>query len=206
MKSKIYEYQKDNFNLISKNLLLALLLLLNFTAFAQKPCEIDNDINDSLGTYKSIKQHMIFERSFAGNSTNIFFALANNNGILAVEAQILQRSQDFIKAMCFDTGSKIYLQLNNGKIVTLLYTGTEDCGNLLRDENNNNNNRLITGTFVFAKDNFEELKTSPVTFMRVKFAGETIDYPFRTAFFSEMDKKVYEPETYFIDYLKCIEN
>lgn len=199
----VKQYQKNNFNLMSNKLFLALFILLSFTTFAQKPCEIDNDIKDSLGTYKSTKQYIVFERSFAGNSTDIFFSLASNNGILAVEVQILQRSQDFIKALCFDPNSKIYLQLNNGKIATLLYTGTENCGNLLRDENNGNN-RFTTGTFVFAKENFEELKTSPVTFMRVKYTGETIDYPFRTAFVSEMDKKVYEPEGYFIDYLKCI--
>jgi hypothetical protein len=188
-----------------KNLFLALFLLLNFTAFAQKPCEIDNDIKDSLGTYKSTKQHVIFERNFAGNSTNIFFALYNDNGILGLETQILQRSQDFIKAICFDASSKIYLQLNNNKIITLLYAGSDTCGNLLRDENNSNN-RITSGTFVFSKENFEELKKSPVTFMRVKYAGETIDYPFRTAFVSELDKKVYEPEGYFIDFLKCVEN
>ncbi len=188
-----------------KNLFFALFLLLNFNAIAQKPCEIDNDIKDSLGTYKSTKQHLIFERSFAGNSTNIFFALSNSNGLLAVEVQILQRSQDFIKAFCFDKTSKIYLQLNNGKIATLLYAGDETCGNLLRDDNNGNN-RLTTGTFVFAIENFDALKNSPVTFMRVKFAGEMIDYPLKTSFVSELDKKAYEPENYFINYLKCIEN
>jgi hypothetical protein len=188
-----------------KKLFLALFLFLNLTAFAQKPCEIDNDIKDSIGTYKSTKQYLIFERSFAGNSTDIFFALSSNNGVLGLEAQILQRSQDFIKALCFDLNSKIYLQLNNGKIVTLLYTGVDNCGNLLH-VGNNGNNRITSGNFVFAKENFEDLKASPVTFMRVKFAGETIDYPFRTAFVSELDKKVYEPESYFIDFLKCVED
>jgi hypothetical protein len=188
-----------------KNLFFALLLSLNLQALAQKPCEIDNDIKDSLGTYKSTKQYIVFERSFAGNSTDIFFSLYNNNGVLGLEVQILQSSSDFIKALCFDTGSKIYLQLNNGKIATLLYTEEDNCGNLLVDEKNRNN-RIITGSFVFAKENYPDLKTSPVTFMRIKLAGETLDYPFRTAFVSEMDKKVYEPETYFIDFLNCIEN
>lgn len=188
-----------------KNLFLALFIFLNLAAFAQKPCEIDSDVKDSLGTYKSIKQQIVFERSFAGNSTDIFFALSSSNGVLGLETQILQRSKDFIKALCYDANSRIYLQLNNGKIVTLLYTGTENCGNLLRSENNDNV-RVTTATFVFSKENFEDLKISPVTFMRIKFAGEVVDYPFRTTFISELDKKVYEPETYFIDYLKCIEN
>jgi len=186
-----------------KNLFSALLLLVNLVALAQKPCELDVNVTDSLGTYKSTKQQLIFERSFAGNSTDIFFALSNTNGILGVEAQFLQKSNDFIKANCFDAASKIYLQLNNGKIVTLLYSGNDTCGTLLRDDKNMNN-RIVGGTFLFAKENFEDLKTSPITFMRVKYSGETIDYPFKTELVSELDKTVSEPENYFILTLKCI--
>ena len=188
-----------------KNLVLALFLIMNISAFAQNPCEIDNNISDSLGTYKSLKQSIIFERSFAGNSTTIFFALASNNGVLGLETQQLQSSGEFIKANCYDSNSKVYLQLNNGKIVTLLYAGNETCGTLVRNEKNLNN-RIISGTFVFAKDNFDDLKVSPVTFMRIQFAGETIDYPFKTKIISELDKKTYQPENYFIDHLKCILN
>jgi len=188
-----------------KNLLLSLSLLLTVAAFAQKPCEIDTNVNDSLGTYKSTKQQLIFERSFAGNSTDIFFSLSSSNGILAVEAQFLQKSNEFIKAYCFNPGSKIYLQLNNGKIVTLFYSGNDTCGTLLRDDKNVNN-RIISGTFLFSKENFEYLKTSPVTFMRVKYSGETVDFPFKTQLVSEIDKTTTEPENYFINYLKCIEN
>lgn len=188
-----------------KKLLLALSLCFYSIAFAQKPCEVDNDVKDSLGSYKSLSQKMIFERSFAGNSTHIFFALASTNGILAIETQFLTRSANFISANCFDSSSRIFLQLNNGKIVTLLFNGSDTCGTLVRDDKNGNN-RIISGTFLFTKENFEDLKTSPVTFMRVKFLGETIDYPFKTSFVSEMDKNTYEPEKYFIDYLKCLDN
>ena len=181
------------------------LLLLNFFAFSQKPCEIDTDITDSIGTYKSTKQFLIFERNFAGNSTNIYFSLASNNGILNLEFQSIQRSSDFIKANCFDKSSKIYLQLNNGKIVTLLNVGADTCGTLLRSDDGKNN-RITSSSFVFTKENFEDLKTAKITFMRILFSGETLDYPFKTEFVSEMDKKTYQPETYFIDYLKCITN
>lgn len=188
-----------------KNIVLTLFLFVYLSAFAQKPCEIDDNITDNLGTYKSLKQSIIFERSFGGNSTTIFFALSNTNGVIGLETQRLQTSSDFIKANCFDTNSKIYLQLNNGKIVAMFYTGNETCGTLIRNEKGQNN-RITSGTFVFSKENYEELKISPVTFMRIKFAGETIDYPFKTEFTSELDKKTYQPENYFIDYLKCVEN
>ncbi len=184
---------------------ITLFLLVNLSVFAQKPCEIDVNVNDSVGTYKSTKSSMIFERSFAGNSTNIFFAITNTNGVLGVEVQQVQSSSDFLKASCFDESSKIFLQLNNGKIVTLLYMGAGNCGTLIRNDNNQNV-RILSGSFVFAKENFEELKVSPVTFMRIKFAGEILDYPFKTGFVSVIDKKMYEPENYFKTYLKCIEN
>lgn len=191
---------------ISMNKIAFLLLLLtSFGAFAQKPCEIDVDVNDSIGAYKSTKAYMIFERDFAGNATNITFSLTNTNGVLGVEMQHIQTSPDFIKASCLDTNSKIYLQLNNGKIVTLIYAGNGSCGSLLQNEKKQNV-RIMSGTFVFSKENYQDLKLSPVTYMRIKFAGETVDYPFRTGFVSNVDKVIYEPENYFVNYLKCIEN
>lgn len=189
-----------------KNLVLALFLLLNLSALAQKPCEIDTNVNDTLGTYKSLKQSIIFERSFAGNSTDIFFMLYSNNGVLGLEAQIIQKSSDFIKANCFDENSRVYLQLNNGKIINLLYAGNETCGTLVHNNEKKENIRIMSGSFVFSKENYEDLKVSPVTFMRVKYAGELIDYPFKTEIKSELDQKTYQPENYFIDNLKCIEN
>jgi hypothetical protein len=180
-------------------------IALNLIAYAQKPCEIDTNVTDSLGTYKLTKQKIVYERSFAGNSTDIFFALSSNNGVLAVEVQLLQRSNEFIKATCYDKNSRIYLQLNNGKIVNLLYTGEDSCGTLLRDEKNGNN-RILSGTFLFSKENFEDLKVSPVTFMRIKFAGEIIDYPLKTELTSELDAVKTAPENYFIDYLNCVEH
>ena len=201
----VKHYQKINFKVMSKKIVLALFLYANLTVVAQKPCEIDTNFTDSLGTYKLTKQFIIFERSFAGNSTDFFFSLSNNNGVLGLETQILRRSSGFIKANCFDATSRIYLQLNNGKIVTLFYVGNETCGTLINHENNLNS-RVTSGSFVFSKDNYEELKVSPVTFMRVKFAGETVDYPFKTEFTAELDKKAYQPESYFINYLKCVEN
>lgn len=180
-------------------------LLISFFSFSQKPCEIDTNITDSLGTYKSTKQYLIYERSFAGNSTNIYFSLALNNGVLNLEFQSIQRSDEFIKANCFDKNSKIHLQLSSGKIVTLLNIGADTCGTLLRSDDEKNN-RIMSSAFVFPKENYADLKNSKITFMRIQYSGETLDYPFKTEFVSETDSKTYYPETYFMDYLKCIEN
>lgn len=187
-----------------KNLLVTYIILFNLSLFAQKPCEIDENVTDTIGSYKSTKQYMIYERSFAGNSTNIYFSLANTDGVISLDVQFLQKSPDFIKANCLDKNSKIYLQLSNGKVITLLSVGFDNCGTLVKDQNNINN-RIMSGSFVFVKENFEELKNATVTFMRIKYATDTIDYPFKTDMISEIDKNKYEPENYFINYLKCIE-
>lgn len=187
-----------------KPFFLPILLLLNLFLYGQKPCEIDTNVTDSIGTFKSTKQSMIYERNFAGNSTNIYFSLANTDGVLSLDFQILQKSDGFIKANCLDSNSKIYLQLNNGKIITLLHRGFDNCGTLIKDINNINN-RIMSGTFVFVKENYDELKKSPVTFMRVKFATETIDFPLKSEMISELDTKIYQPEKYFVDYIRCIE-
>lgn len=185
-----------------KKIILALFILTSFSLFAQKPCEIDREFTDSLGNYKSLKQQLIFERSFAGNSTRFFFSLSTNNGVLSLDLELLQRSNEFIKANCLDQKSKIYLQLANGKIATLLHASNETCGTLIRSDDGANN-RITTASFLFTKENFEDLKTSKVTFMRIQYSGETVDYPFKTSFTSELDNKTYEPEKYFIENLKC---
>ena len=91
-----------------KKLLITLIILFNLSLFAQKPCEIDANVTDTIGSYKSTKQYMIYERNFAGNSTNIYFSLANTDGVISLDVQFLQKSLDFIKANCLDKNSKIY--------------------------------------------------------------------------------------------------
>jgi hypothetical protein len=187
-----------------KNIFLSIFMLFNGFLFAQSPCQIDIDVSDSIGTYKNTKQQIIYERSFAGNSSNIYFSLANTDGVISLDVQFHQKSEGFIKANCLDANSKIYVQLNNGKIITLLHVGYENCGTSIRDAKNFNN-RIMSGSFLFVKENYEELKQSPITFIRVKFSIETIDYPLKSEFVSEIDTQKYFPDTYFVNNLKCVE-
>jgi hypothetical protein len=117
--------------------------------------------------------------------------------------QIIQKSKEFIKANCFDKNSKLFLQLNNGKIVTLLHIDQENCGTMIRD-NDGFDNRLLVGNFMFLKGSLEDLKSSPVNLMRIKYLTDLEDYVFRKEFTSEMNNQVYHPENYFINYLHCV--
>src|SRR4051812_29537193 len=94
-----------------------IIFLISTSLFAQKPCEYSTNIKDSLGTYKSTKEYMMYEKNFAGNTSYIFYSLVLNNGTPSLNLQLIQKSKDFMKANCFDKNSKLFLQLNNGKII-----------------------------------------------------------------------------------------
>ena len=187
-----------------KNLLLLALSLISSAIFAQKPCEYTTNVTDSIGTYKTTKEYIIAEKNFAGTSNYIFFSLAVSDGMPLLNVQLIEKSKDFIKANFFDKDSMIFLQLNNGKVITLLHIDQENCGTVLRDDKGFDN-RITPGTFMFMKDSFEELKKSPVSLMRIKFLTDVEDYILKKQFTSEMNNEVYEPETYFMQNIHCAE-
>jgi len=183
---------------------LACLMLIAFAAKAQNPCEFSSNVKDSIGEYKSTVDYLVHERNFAGSSSYVYFSLALTDGLPTLNAQFLHKSKDFIKANCLDKNSRMYLQLENGKIVTLIHIDAEDCGTGVR--NNDLNNRVMSGFFLFPKDSFELLKTSPVTLVRIRYSTETIDYIFKDDLKSEVDGKTYHPSKYFINTLPCLDN
>ena len=187
-----------------KQLITLTLFLLTFTAFAQKPCEYSTNVTDSIGTYKVTNEYLISEKNFGGTFSYVFFSLAQTDGLPTLNLQLIQKSKDFLKANCFDKNSKVYLQLENGKIVTLLHINQENCGTLIRDDKGFDN-RVNTGIFMFMKDNYEDLKTSPVLIMRIKYLTDVEDYIVKRELVSELNDKTYQPNTYFMQNIKCVE-
>lgn len=187
-----------------KKIITLLFLTIFYSTFAQKPCEYSTNVTDSIGTLKTTKDYIIFERNFAGNSSYIFFSLSNSDGTPMLNLQTIQKSADFIKANCMDANSKLFLQLTNGKVITMVHTQNENCGTLLRVEAENKYSRINSGSFLFLKGTLEDLKTSPVSLMLIKYGAEILDYVFKKELVSELTKETYYPENYFIDYLNCI--
>jgi len=188
-----------------KRLLFITFLLAQTAIYAQKPCEFSSEYNDSLGTYKETKTKIMHEKIFGSSSNYILFSLANDNGLPLLKFQSIQKNKDFIKINCFDKTSKIYLQLANGKIITMLIGEEGNCGTMVRDETQTSNIRITSATFLFMKNSMEELKKSPVTSIRIRYSTETVDYVLRSSFVSELDKATYYPETFFMDYISCLE-
>ena len=187
-----------------KNLLIIAFLLLNIIALAQKPCEISADVTDSIGTYKTTKDYLVFEKNFAKTHDYIYFFLAKTDGTPTLNVQFINKSDGFIKAKCVDKNSKLYFKLQNGKIITMVAIDKDDCGTMLIDQLKNNN-RILQSQFLFLNGNLEDLKSSPISFMKLRFMTGEEDYVFTKSLKSEMDGLYYEPENYFINYLKCIE-
>lgn len=187
-----------------KQLITLALFILSLTINAQATCEYTTNVTDSIGTYKVTKEYLMSEKNFGGNSSYIFNTLTSVDGLPVLNVQIIEKSKDFMKANCFDKNSKLFLQLDNGKIITLLHIDQENCGSLLRDDKGFDN-RLTIGVFLFLKGTMEELKSSPVSLMRIKFATGLEDFVIKKEIKSEVDGSVFYPEKYFINYLKCVE-
>ena len=187
-----------------KQLLTLALILITTASIAQAKCDYSTNVTDSLGTYKVTKEDLMSEKNFGGSSSYIFTTLTSADGLPVLNVQLIQKSKSFMKAYCLDKNSKLFLQLDNGKIITLLHIDQENCGSLLRDSNGFDN-RLTIGVFLFLKGTMEDLKSSPVSLMRIKFATGIEDFVIKKEIKSEMDGTVFYPENYFINYLKCVE-
>lgn len=187
-----------------KNTIIIAFLIITSNCISQKNCEYSNEIKDSIGTYKTTKDYLVFEKNFGSTHDYVYFFLANTDGVPSLNAQFINKSAGFIKSKCVDKNSKLMFKLQNGKIITMIAVDKDDCGTMLTDENKNNI-RLLTTQFLFLKGTLEELKSSPISFLRIKFLTETQDYVFTKRLLSEMDNLYYEPENYFINFLKCLE-
>ena len=188
-----------------KYLFLIVIFLFSLNIAAQKPCEFSVNVKDSIGIYKETKSAIVHEFIFGNTSKYVFFALALTDEMPSLTVQILQKSKDFLKINCLDKNSRVFFELENGKVISLIASDQENCGAPVKDDLGFNN-RILSGTFLFLNGTIADLKTSPVSTMRIKFTTESQDFIFKKELVSEMDQKTYFPGNYFIDYLPCIIN
>jgi hypothetical protein len=188
-----------------KKLLLIVLCFVSLMANAQKDCEYSVNEKEGDNVIKSTKEYLMYQNVFGGTSGFVFFSLGISEGLPVLNFQLLAKSTGFPPAYCLDQSSKIYLQLANGKIVTLLNAYDEQCSSLLYNSDEKTNIRVLTSAFLFTKGSMEELAKSPISFMRVRYSTETVDYAIRKELVSESNAATYFPEAYFMNYLKCIQ-
>jgi hypothetical protein len=183
----------------------ALLLLCSLTAVSQTDCNYSIKPTTENNNYKATTDYLMYEKVFGNTSTFVFFSLANSEGVPLLNFQLLAKSKDFPEAHCFDKASRIYLQLLNGKIITLMNAFDDECSSLVYDDKEKNNIRVLTSSFLFTKGSIEELEKSPIAMMRVKYTTETVDYPVKRELSSEAITGKYLPDAYFMNFIKCIQ-
>lgn len=189
-----------------KSIFLTLTLLTFGSVWAQKDCQYVSNVTDSIGVYKATPSYIVHERNFGDAQATVFFSLINADGLPSLKVQLIQKSKDFIPARCFDKNARVILQLADGKIVSLFALDSESCAESIRNGMEGGfNNRLLTGYFLFVKESMVALRNSPVQILRIKYSSETVDYVLKNELVSEIDQKTYQPDTYFVNYLKCID-
>ena len=189
-----------------KRLLFITILLLETAIYAQKPCEFASDFTDSIGSYKETKTKIMHERIFGNSSSYLIFSLVKATDVPVLKLQTINKSKDFIKVNCFEKNSRIFVQLANGKVITLMIADEGNCGTMLRDAAQTSNIRVTSANFLFMINSLEDLKKSPVTMVRVRYSStETVDYIIKETLVSEMDKETYNPDRFFIENIPCLE-
>lgn len=183
-----------------------LLLIQSITFCQKKPCTFETNIADSLGVYKETGTHLVYERVFGNSSQLVFLALASDNGTPVLKMQLIQKSKDFISPKCIDKNSRIYFQLTNGKIYTLINASNDKCDNLIFNDTDKENNRLLDVSFLFMKNDFEDLKKFPIMLMKIKLATDEKEYVISKELISEKIGLKSNPEKFFIDNYPCLEN
>ena len=188
-----------------KHVYFIIAFLITFITSGQKPCDFTTNVVDSIGSYKTTKEYLLYEKNFAGNSTYIFGSFIITDEKALFNLQLIEKSGEFIKVKCFDKNSKIFIQLTNNKIITLSFASEENCGTLVRDEKGLNN-RILSGYFNINKADYSSLGKNAISFIRIKFVPDVADYVLRKEFKSELNEEVYQPESYFMNYLHCLDS
>jgi len=185
---------------------LILFLFISANLFSQsKTCQYELEEKTDSTSLKILKEQLFTEKVFGSKKEFIQATLLNNNGIPTLGLQIIEKNTIFIPTKCLNKSSKVIFQLENGKIVTLLSINGDICSALSYIEEEKANIRVLNAYFVFTKQNYEELKSSPISLMRIQYTGESQDYIIKKEIQSELLKETFYPNRLFMDYLKCIE-
>ncbi|WMW78710.1 hypothetical protein RF683_04510 [Flavobacterium sp. 20NA77.7] len=188
-----------------KKILVIFLVCFTHFSFAQtKNCDFEiNDVTDTTSV-KVLPEKIMNENIFGGTTSLLSFKLYEIDGVLGLNFQYIQKSKDFLNPYCIDKNTKVYLELNNGKQVKLINSVSEEsCNEITYDAVNKNNIRILNGYFNFTKENFEYLKTEKVMLFRIESEIGNLSFVLTSKIDSEIIKKSFMPEQFFIEALPC---
>ena len=87
----------------------------------------------------------------------------------------------------------------------MVHNNEESCGSFAQNPDDKKNVRFNSGLFLFLKGTIEDLKSSPISIMRLQYGNEHKDYVISKELTSTLTKKVEQPEQLFIANMHCIE-
>lgn len=185
-------------------ILIAFLFFINLN-FSQKTCVYSVNESDSTGVLKMTKEVLMYEKIFGASEKYIYFSLGNDNGLPFLNFSMVEKNNEFVPTICFDTKSKIYLQLSNGKIIPLFCNEQEMCSKKLAGLEKNTFARISQANFLFPKDVWNQLKDETVDFIRIASSTSSQDFVVKAEIESSLTKDFFRPNQFFMDYLHCIE-
>jgi len=185
--------------------LTAFFLLTNLSISQNKACDFEIDEATETSSTRVLNEKIIDESIFGNTTSFLTFKLFEVDGVLGVNFQYLQKSKDILSPICIDKNTKMVLELSNGKQVKLINSSsTETCNILQYDPVNKNNVRVLDGFFYFAPENFQDLKTEKVYLIKITATNSDVNFVIKPTLNSEIYKEKSTPDTYFMDYLKCL--
>lgn len=180
-------------------------LLFPITVFAQNTdCVYEINQKTDSTSVKSLGAKLMHEKVLGSTSEFLFFNLLQLNGKPVLQIEIIQNSTDFVPTICLDEKSRINLQLYNGKIVTLKSLNESSCSEKVANQEKITT-RVLSGYFTFLDDNYEDLKSNTVSMLRLTLATEIKSYVLNKLLISETLLETTKPESYFKDFLSCVE-
>lgn len=183
---------------------IILFLFINITN-AQKKCVYSTNESDSLGVLKITKEVLMYEKVFGESEKYIYFALGNDNGLPFLNMSIVEKNNEFIPTICFNSKSKIHIQLSNNKIVPLICNENDNCSKNLPNIADNKFARISQANFLFPKHVWEDLKNETIQFIRIASSTSTQDIVVKETIESSLTKDFFRPNQFFMDFLHCIE-
>lgn len=188
-----------------KKILFVLLLLTLSNGWSQE-CDYKANLDSEVIKLKLTKEYLMWFKNIGGMTEYIEFSLANRDSLRFLNVSISKIDNKVENdSLCFNTSTRMYLQVSNSKIAVLPYFDVEQCSKIVDFEETNEQMRTISASFLITETASNILKESPLSFMRITHNGEDKDYVVRKAIIDPKFGIESYPENYFVSQLHCVD-
>ena len=149
-----------------KKILLALIILTSFNTFAQKPCEIDREFTDSLGSYTSLKQQLVFasghsalqKTSITNRSIETITLFPSFDSKVFLDDLQLSNENRILKIVSLKSKAIGYIQFSNTNSIAITKEGYTTQVEKISLKPNETKEILVSQTFIFPQYDWKNEK------------------------------------------------